>query len=96
MIQLHITMTGKGYGSKEQWRIFDTATHNFKDMAKAKEYLKETYGKAKRTAMRQDPDGKQIGYVYGFRNSDISHVPVDKWIEQDWVEFREVKTISPN
>jgi len=38
-----------------------------------------------------DPDAKHIGYIYSFRNDDGS-----KFIEQDWVEFREFQTITPS
>jgi hypothetical protein len=97
MIQLHITKTGKGYSPKDKWQMFDEQTKYFSDITEAKNWLKEEYGKAKRTPMYQDTkDGKpkKTGYVIGFRNSDISHLPVNKWIEQDWVEFREVKTLE--
>jgi hypothetical protein len=40
-------------------------------------------------------DGKpqKIGYVIGFRNADLSHYPVNKWIQRDWIEFNEIKRI---
>lgn len=43
-----------------------------------------------------DAEGKSkhIGYVIGFRNADLSRYPVEKWLQQDWVEFREVKSIN--
>ncbi len=98
MIQLKITMTGKGYHPSSEWRTFADDTHSFPDVAAAKEWLKEEYGPCKRVPMycefKNGPD-RQTGYIYSFRASDISHAPVDKWIQQDWVEFREVKTISP-
>ena len=97
MIQLVIVQTGKGYAPKEERRIFDKSIKSFPDMEAAKAYLSETYPKCKRQKMFADgKDGKarHIGYIYSFHNSDISHVPVEKWIQQDWVEFREVKSIT--
>jgi hypothetical protein len=74
-----------------------TDTLNFKDKAEAHNYLKNRYGKSKRSLMYVDhKEGpKHIGYTYGFRNEDRSHYPVQKWLQQDWVEFREVTTVSP-
>lgn len=96
MIQLNVTMTGKGYSPKDGFRCFDKRVFHFKDMGAAREYLKETYGKAKRSPMYLDTkEGtKKVGYIFGFRNADLSHYPVEKWIQNDWVEFREVKTIT--
>ncbi len=98
MIQLNITMTGKGYSPKDKWSNFGQDTKNFTSIQDAKDWLKEQYGKAKRVSMfidLKDGKSKRIGYVIGFRNSDMSHYPVDKWLQQDWIEFREVKTIAP-
>jgi hypothetical protein len=98
MIQIHVTSTGKGYSPKDVWRCFDEFTKNFPTLADAKAWLKETYGKAKRVPMYCDTKTgtKKIGYVIGFRNADWSHSPVEKWLQQDWVEFRHVRTINPN
>ena len=97
MIQLLITQTGKGYSPKDTFCRFNQQTLPFSDMAAARKYLKEQCGKCKRVPMYVDgADNKPVkcGYIYCFRNDDISHVPVEKWIQQDWVEFREVKTLS--
>ncbi len=98
MIQLMIVKTGKGYSKKDKWQRFDEETKYFGSMQEAKDWIKETYRKAKRTPMYVDlKDGgsKKVGYVIGFRNADWSHAPVEHWIQQDWIEFREVKTITP-
>jgi len=98
MIQLNITRTGKGYSSKEKWSIFDQSTEHFYSIREAKDWIKDQYGKAKRKPMfvdLKDGGSRRIGYVIGFRNSDLSHYPVNHWIQQDWIEFNEVKTITP-
>lgn len=98
MIQLKIVRTGKGYSPKDQWTRFDDELKSFATMQDAKEWIKENYGKAKRVPMfvdTKDGQSKKVGYVIGFRNSDISHYPVNKWLQQDWIEFREVITITP-
>ena len=98
MIQLFIVKTCKGYAPKDQWQRFDDEIKNFASLKDAKEWIKETYGKSKRVPMyiaTKDGQSKKIGYVIGFRNADWSHAPVEKWLQQDWIEFREVVTIHP-
>jgi len=29
---------------------------------------------------------KQIGWIFTYENADYSHSPVEKWVQQDWVE----------
>ncbi len=97
MIQLHITSTGKSYNPRDSWRMFDEQTKSFPTREAAEEWLKETYGSSKRAKMYVERDGQPdivAGYVIGFRNADFSHAPVDKWLQQDWIEFREVNTLN--
>ncbi len=96
MIELRTVETGKGYSSKDKYRIFNEFLKSFRDMAAVDEYFKEYYGKCKRQKMYVDTkNGKtrHIGYIFCFRNSDISHIPVDKWLQQDWVSFYECKPL---
>jgi|TARA_Y100000310_G_scaffold257668_1_gene265799 hypothetical protein len=98
MIELSITETGKGHGSKGQYGIWSIHREHFQTITEAKSWLKDHYGNCKRVKMYQDSEdgqAKHIGYIYGFRNCDISHYPVEKWLQQDLVEFREVLSISP-
>ena len=92
MIEVHTIMTGKGYSPKDKYCIFGENTEHFNTLDEVQEYLKDQYGTCRRSKMYRDKDGKSehIGYVFGFRNSDISHVPVDKWLQQDWVSILEV------
>ena len=97
MIQLEITKTARGYSKKETFRIFDNQNKIFSDMQSARKWICDQYGKAKRSPMYIDgKDGKpqKIGYVIGFRNADLSHYPVDKWIQRDWITFNEIKRIT--
>jgi len=97
MISLLITETAKGCGSKEKWVGIGEFERKFNSIKKAKEWLKEYYGKCKRSKMYMDKeDGNHFhcGYIYHFHNDDISHVPVEKWIQNDRVTFREIKTIN--
>jgi hypothetical protein len=99
MIQLQITRTGKSYSPKAKWTCFDEETKNFPDMKTVREWLRKEYGNAKRVPMFTDTkDGKTLrtGWVIGFRNADLSHYPVNKWIQQDWIHVREIKEIDLN
>jgi hypothetical protein len=93
MINLSITQTGKSFSSKDTFSIFNSLNVQFSTIKEAKEYLKITYPKCKRSKMFID--NLHVGYVYRFFNEDISHLPINKWIQRDWIEFQEVKTISP-
>jgi hypothetical protein len=97
MIELDIIMTGKGYSPKSEWRQFAHERKTFADMQDVNRFLNDRYGKAKRRPMYVDmKDGRAVrcGWVIGFHASDISHVPVEKWIQQDWVHVRECKTVD--
>ena len=91
MIRLVITMTGKSYSPRDEYRQFASESHTFKDLKEAKAWIREQYGNSKRQPMYRGDMGHKIGYVIGFRNADWSHSPVDKWLQQDWIEFQEVK-----
>jgi len=95
MIELHIEKTGKGYGRNDRWVCFDLERKPFPSLKEAKVWLKETYGKAKRSPLYIDtPEGtKKVGWVIGFRNGDLSHSPVQKWIQQDWITVTEIRPV---
>lgn len=97
MIQLIITKTGKSFNPKDEYKIFDTEEKTFADLPSAKQFLNETYGKSKRRPMfcdTKEGKPKHIGYVIGFKNADLSHSPVEKWLQQDWIHFNEVKSLD--
>ena len=96
MIQLTITATCKGYHPSSQWSIFDTRKKTFPSIQTAKDWLKDEYGNCRRYKMFQDVGDEmvQTGYIYGYRNSDISYLPVEKWLQQDWIEFQRVESVD--
>lgn len=97
MIQLQITETAKGYSPTAEWQTLDVRTESFPTREAAETWIAETYGKRKRTKMYAEREGQPdfvCGYVIGFRNADWSHAPLVKWLQQDWIQFREVKTIN--
>ena len=94
MIELNITKASKKIASKEDYTHFDQLKKRFDNLKEAKKWLKETYGKCKKEKMYVDLKSgrsRHIGYIYSFRNADMSHYPVSKWLQQDWVDFLEVK-----
>ncbi len=89
-----ITKTGKTYGHGE-YNIFDQHTETLATLKEAMDYLKEKYGNCKRVKLyRDDPSSEpyQSGWIYCFNNSDMSHSPVEKWHQQDWVEVNQVES----
>ena len=99
MITLNISQTAKGYHPEDEWQHLDSQTEYFRTIQEATAWLKEQYGNCKRVKMYRDLEsGGSVhsGYVYGFRNSDISHLPVAKWIQQDWVAFIDSQPMNLN
>jgi hypothetical protein len=100
MYQIRIQETAKGFSPNDFWtKLSVPEHHSFSDLKEVKEYLKKKYGKCKRVPMYyDDKDGKPIkcGYIYGFRNADLSHYPVVKWLQQDWVSINEIKPVNLN
>jgi hypothetical protein len=96
MIHLVITSTAKGYHKDARWQIFGERTEYFTDKKEAMVWIRENYpNKTRRGMYRDTKEGaKRVGYVIGFRNSGWGSGSHDKWLQQDWIEFREVKTLS--
>ena len=93
-IELHISKTcmHATTGRNAGWHRYDNAREVFDDMAGAKAWFAEEYGKAKRAAIYQDQkEGPplRVGYVIGFRCKYRN--PGDAVMEQHWIEFRESK-----
>ena len=93
-IKITIKKTSKPIGSKkENYEIFNVIEHLAKDKKEAREYLNGEYGKCKREKMYIDDEQnnpKQIGWIYSFKNQDISHNS-DYWWQKDWVSITRVK-----
>ncbi len=91
--RIRITQTGKTPRKEEDFRTFNFEEVICKTLEEVKKELKDRYGEVKqRTKMYRDvKDGEPVhsGYVYHYRNSDMSHYPVNEWIQEDWVEVAE-------
>ncbi len=92
--KINVTCTGKPMGrTEEDYSCFDTFNKVFKTLELLKDWLKEQYGKCKRVKMYVDEENNKTsctGYIFCFRNGDISHIPVQKWYQQDWVEISHI------
>ncbi len=90
MYEVQITSTGRPYGPKGEYRIFNEGSRRFRTKELVKLFLSDEYGSCKKTKMFSDDDNgvpEQVGYVYCFHNSDCSHSPIEKWFQQDWVKI---------
>ena len=100
MIQSIISITGKSYNPKDEYRYFYKETLTFADKDEANKALAKRYGKSWKHRDKMFVDTKSgealhCGYTVGFHNADWSHAPVEKWLQRDWIEFREVNVVSP-
>jgi len=92
MYEVNTTETSKGLFSKEDYQCFNSTQDKFETLEEVKEFLKDKYGNCKKEKMYiDDKDGnaKHIGWIYSFRNRDISHMS-EWWIQRDWVDISEV------
>lgn len=74
----------------DDYSTFNVERKHFATLAEVKAWLKEHYGKAKRSKMYCDKtngESQQCGYIYKFRNADWSHAPVETWNQCDWVSI---------
>lgn len=95
-VQIHTIITGKNYGSKEDYVCFDTTNENVPSVQSAKKLLKERYGRCKKIKIyKETKDSKDIhiGWVYCFNNNDISHNS-KTWHQQDWVYLNEITPVN--
>ena len=93
--KVRITQTGKERFSKDDYRTFDRESHSFATKAEALAFLEERYPACKRVKMyadRADGVADQVGWIYCYLNSDISHDSAT-WTQQDWVELTEVQEV---
>lgn len=92
--EIQIACTGKSYSSTDEYRIFDNMTERFDTLDAAKQFIADRYGKCKRIKMYRDNsygESYQSGWVYCFNADDISHLPIQKWRQQDWVQIVELQ-----
>jgi len=86
-----VNRTAKVPYSKDNYSTFDYEVKEFKSLDEVNEYL-SIYKGMKRQKMYVDTkngEARHVGYIYTFRNSDISHAS-DEWLQQDWIEIQEV------
>ena len=95
MIELLISKTCK-FAPRDQWQGYDNERKSFPDIAAAKAWISDTYGKSKRMAMyrdRADGGADKCGYVICFRPAFRSKG--DPIYEQHWVEFHQCTPFDP-
>lgn len=88
--EVEITETGKTPFSSEEYNTFNRETKVFDTLEQAREFINERYKGHKKVKMYQDTkNGKSChsGWIYCFKNKDISHNSRE-WLQQDWVQIR--------
>ena len=87
--EIHVSETGAALFSADYCRM-DDIKETFPTREDALAWIKERYGKARRSRMycdTTDGESKEIGWIYRFRDSDWSHMPVKLWNRMDWVSL---------
>ena len=91
--EIETIKTAKPFGNKGNYQVFDGGTKKFKTLEEVKEYLRDEYGNCKRDKQYIDNENNgavHTGYVYCFKNSDISH-DSEGWYQQDWVTIYNIE-----
>lgn len=89
-----IDHSSKAMFSKEPYRIFDRETKVFETLEQVKTFLANEYPKCKKEKMYIDDkqgNSHHIGWIYSFKNRDISHNS-ETWLQQDWVNVNEIES----
>ena len=93
--EILITSTGKPIGNtKENYTAFNNIRELFKTIEEVENFLKENYQGHKKEKMyiyKKDGQSLHIGYIYSFKNGDVSHYPMEQWYQKDWVEIRKIQ-----
>ena len=81
---MHIRCTGSE--DNDVFSCFNEEELTFETLVDALKYLADEYANASRSPMWGDiaDESKQCGYVYSFKNSDVSHNSPE-WYQLDWV-----------
>ena len=88
-----INETGKSFSKNDTYKSFNEEKETFKTLKELKNFLTEKYAGHKKVKMYCDDEegnSKHIGWIYCFKNKDISHNS-DWWLQQDWVSVYEVE-----
>jgi len=83
---------------KDESTRFNQEVTTHKTLDEVRKYLAERYGgkiperRARNTVYVDGKDGKgqPVGFLHSYWNADLSHAPVDKWYQTDWVCVTEV------
>lgn len=96
MIVLQIVKTAKDYNPKALWYRYADDQKTFETLQSAKQWIKDTYGKSKRSVMYQDTKDKsiKIGYIIGFRNEEYENGKWRSFLEQHWISFHKMEAVQ--
>lgn len=86
--EISILCTGSCDGKK--FSLFDEETKIVDTSDEAINYLKDRYKNIIRRQLAYFEPDKPVGYMYEFENADLSHTPVEKWIQRDWVNVSKI------
>lgn len=92
-VEIEVVKTCKGYSPKDRWQRYDREVQCFLTLAEAQKWIKNRYGKSKRSPMYvDDKDGKpiRVGWVIGFRSPACCPGDNPK-LNQDWVSIEYVE-----
>ena len=88
------TRTAKPVGNNIDWSTWDRDRATFPTIQEAKKYLKDEYGKCKKTRIYKDGDNGEavhVGYIYSYNTPPCTYGDCHH-NNQDWVEVREIKS----
>lgn len=94
MYKIYITETSRpSIPAKEKSITFNDFSEPFKTLEDVKAFITERYGKIPRITNRnkvyrdrKDGTSKEVGFIYSYWNSDVSHNS-KKWYQTDWIEI---------
>ena len=73
---------------KDKPQRFNTEEIQVATLEEVKAALVDRYGKLPKRATRNTifvGDGVPVGFLHSYWNADMSHSPVDRWYQTDWV-----------
>jgi hypothetical protein len=75
----------------DKFHEFDRITKLFDTIDEAVAWIKDKYNfKGVTRKIMYHGDMEPCGYVYRYKNGDVSHVPVEEWCQEDWVSVSKV------
>ncbi len=93
--ELVIDETGSSTPAKEK-SVFNSIRKEFGTLDLLSAFLADRYGGAVPEGGRRvyvdkkDGSSEEIGFTHSYWNSDISHLPVNKWHQTDWISVSEI------